>query len=243
MLKIIRYFLFALWVIIAATIGTFCAILRPFTTFAIKITAGLIQYAEHFMGLKIIVKNREGMTKTRPCVFISNHQDNLDIIMGSNIIADNIVTIGKKSILYIPFFGLFYWLSGNILIDRKNKRSAFETMDGAAKKIKENKLSVWIMPEGTRSKGRGLLPFKKGPFVVAIKAQVPIVPVAWSNYIQKIDLNKWRSGVMIMEVLPPISTEGMTLNDVDRLKDIAYNNIKEAIERLDREAKIIYEQA
>ena len=108
-------------------------------------------------------------------------------------------------------------------------------MDVAASKIKKNNLSVWIMPEGTRSKGRGLLPFKKGPFITAIKAQVPIVPVAWSNYSQVIDLNKWHSCTILAEALEPISTEGKTMDDVNELKDRAFEIMKRAIERLDLE--------
>ncbi len=65
----------------------------------------------------------------------------------------------------MPLFGQLYWLSGNILIDRKNRTRAFETMAETARKIKEKCLSVWIFPEGTRSRGRGLLPFKLGHFI------------------------------------------------------------------------------
>ncbi|TDP52223.1 1-acyl-sn-glycerol-3-phosphate acyltransferase [Bacteriovorax stolpii] len=243
MLKIIRLTLFAIWVVIAATLGTLRALFKPFDTKSLMLTANLIKHGDKILGLNIIVRNREILLRERPCVFISNHQDNLDIILGSKMIAERIVTIGKRSILFIPFFGIFYWLSGNILINRGNKRSAFGTMDTASRSIKEKNLSIWIMPEGTRSRGRGLLPFKKGPFVTAIKAQVPIVPVAWSNYIQTMDLNKWRAGVVIEEVLEPIQTAGMTLDDVDRLKDHCYQVLKTAIERIDAEAKVLYEQA
>lgn len=243
MLKVIRLFIFAIWVIFAATLGTISALFRPFSTKNLMLTAGLIKYGEYILGMKIFIRNRQILLDNRPCVFVSNHQDNLDIILGSKIIAERIVTIGKRQILWIPFFGIFYWLAGNILIDRKNKRSAFGTMDQAAKSVTEKNISVWIMPEGTRSRGRGLLPFKKGPFVTAIKAQVPLVPVAWSNYIQVMDLNKWKSCVVIEEVLPPIQTKGMTLEDVDKLRDHTYEVLKSAIERLDKEAKQLYEQA
>ncbi len=177
------------------------------------------------------------MDDNRPCVFISNHQHNLDIFPGAMALPERTVSIGKKSIIFIPFFGLYYWLSGNILIDRANKRRAFETMDTAAKTIKEKNISVWIMPEGTRSKGRGLLPFKKGPFVTAIKAGVPIVPIAWSNYVKQINLNRWHAGTIIMQVLDPISTTGIDINDVNQIKDEAFGRMKSAIDLLDLEIK------
>jgi 1-acyl-sn-glycerol-3-phosphate acyltransferase len=235
MLKIIRLPITLLIVILSSTIGFLISLFRPFHPNNIQWTAKFLRLGRFTLGMNIIVRKKEIMEKNNPCVIISNHQDNLDIFAGCMSIPPRTVTIGKQSILFIPFFGLFYWLSGNILINRKNKRSAFETMDVAANKIKNNNMSVWIMPEGTRSKGRGLLPFKKGPFVTAIKAQVPIVPVAWSNYSQIIDLNKWHSCTILVEALEPISTEGKTLDDVNDIKEKAFEMMKKAIDKLDQE--------
>jgi 1-acyl-sn-glycerol-3-phosphate acyltransferase len=145
------------------------------------------------------------------------------------------VAVGKRSIILIPFFGVFFWLSGNILINRKNKKRAFQTMDVVADAITSKKISVWIMPEGTRSKGRGLLPFKKGPFITAIKAQVPIVPIAISTYTKHLKLGHWSAGKIIIQVLPPIPTAGLTLEDVNQIKDQAFHLIKETIDHLDHE--------
>ena len=74
------------------------------------------------------------------------------------------VSLGKRSLVYIPLFGWLYWLSGNILIDRKNKSKARDTLGVAIKKIIERRISVWVFPEGTRSYSEGLLPFKTGAF-------------------------------------------------------------------------------
>ena len=112
-------------------------------------------------------------------------------------------------------------------------------MDGAAKAIKNEDKSIWIMPEGTRSKGRGLMPFKKGAFVTAIKAQVPIVTVAWSNYINDLNINHVKAGTILVEILPPIQTKGLTMDDVDALKEKAYNQLKEALARLDQEVALM----
>lgn len=187
------------------------------------------------LGLKIILRNAEILEVSRPCVFISNHQHNLDIIPGSHTLPKRTVSLGKRSLIYIPIFGQFYWLAGNILINRSNKKSAFDTMDEAARSIKEKNTSVWIMPEGTRSKGRGLLPFKKGPFITAIKADVSIVPIAISNYVKRINLNRWNAGTIIVEVLPALSTKGMSLDDVNDLKDKAFTLMKNKIAELDAE--------
>jgi 1-acyl-sn-glycerol-3-phosphate acyltransferase len=235
MLKIIRLPAIFLWVALSMFWGMIMGFVRPFNPKNIKAMSYLLQMGKKILGVKIEVRNRPFMNEFRPCVFISNHQDNFDIFPGAFTIPDRTVSIGKRSLIFVPFFGLFYWLSGNILINRKNKRSAFDTMDDAARAIKAKNLSVWIMPEGTRSRGRGLLPFKKGPFITAIKAGVPIVPVAISNYVGKLDFNKWDAGKVIVEVLPPLSTEGKKLEDAIALKEEAYTAISVALQRLDKE--------
>lgn len=237
LLKTTRLFIYILWVVAACTIGIFAGLMRPFSAKNTKMVSDIINSGRHILGIKVKMKNREYMNAHRPCVFISNHQDNLDIIPGCHAVPDDTVTIGKKDILYIPFFGLFYWLAGNILINRSNKKSAFSTMDQAAAQIRDRKISVWIMPEGTRSRGRGILPFKKGPFITAIKAQVPIVPVAISSYIRHLDYTRWNSGTMLIEALPAIETAGMKPEDATALKDKCYEMIVEAVARLDREVE------
>lgn len=237
LLKFIRILFYVLWVIVSCTVGIFAGIIRPFSAKNTKLVSNLINSGRHILGIKISMRNKELMDAHRPCVFISNHQDNMDIIPGTFSVPADTVTIGKRDILYIPFFGIFYWLAGNILINRSNKKSAFSTMDQAATQIKERKISVWIMPEGTRSRGRGILPFKKGPFITAIKAQVPIVPVAISSYIRHIDLSKWNSGILLIEALPAIETKGMSQENATALKDKCHAMMVEAVARLDREVE------
>lgn len=235
MLYVFRVFFASVWVAISCTLGIFIGIVRPFNPQNTKLVADLISIGRHILGIKIKIKNRETLDRSRPCVFVSNHQDNLDIFPGTFSLPSNTVTIGKRSIIFIPFFGLFYWLAGNILIDRKNKKSSFETMDIAANAIKEKKISVWIMPEGTRSKGRGVLPFKKGAFVTAIKAQVPVVPIAISSYTKHLQLGRWQAGTILIEVLPPIITTDLEVSDAGTIKDQAYHLILNSVARLDQE--------
>lgn len=81
-------------------------------------------------------------------------------------------------------------------------------------------LKLWIFPEGTRGGGAGMLPFKKGAFYLAISSQLPITPIVYSRY-HFLDSYKWRfdPGEVIVTVLPPISTEGMTLEQIPELMD------------------------
>lgn len=235
MLYIVRVFITTIWVCLCCFLGIIIGILRPFDPRNTKISAGLIGWGRKILGIEIELRNGEILDPARPCVFISNHQDNLDIFPGGFTLPKNTVTIGKRSIIFIPFFGQFFWLSGNILINRKNKKSAFETMDVTAAAIREKNISVWIMPEGTRSRGRGVLPFKKGPFITAIKAQVPVVPIAISTYTKHVKLGRWKAGKIIVEVLPPISTTGLQAADATMIKDQAYHLMKDAVLKLDQE--------
>lgn len=235
MLTIIRIPLLILWIALSAIWGILIGLLRPFDPRNVHAMTEVLKHGLKIVGVKVEVRNRESVKQHLPCVFISNHQDNFDIFIGASAIPERTVSMGKRNIIYIPIFGLFYWLSGNILIDRKNKRSAFDTMDDVAKTIKSKNKSVWIMPEGTRSRGRGLLPFKKGPFITAIKAEVPVIPVAVSNYVGKLHFNKWHAGKIIIDILPAISTAGKTINEVNDLKDQCHHVINTAINRLDAE--------
>lgn len=220
---------------LSCSIGIIVGFFRPFNPQNTYIVAKLIGLGRHLLGIEIKIKNEKLLEQSRPCIYISNHQDNLDIFPGSFTLPNNTVTIGKRSILLIPFFGIFYWLSGNILINRKNKQSSFETMDMAAEAIKNKKISIWIMPEGTRSKGRGVLPFKKGPFITAIKAQVPIVPIAISSYTKHLKIGKWHAGTILIEVLPAISTKDLEIADANIIKDQAFYVLSNTVAKLDRE--------
>ncbi len=172
------------------------------------------------------------MQKNRPCVFVMNHQSNYDLVLGGIIRMKQTVSLGKKEILWLPIFGLFYWLSGNILIKREKRSKALKAMEKVNKIIREKNLSILIMPEGTRSKGKGLMPFKKGAFRTAIGAQVPVVPICVSSWHQNIDLNKWNSGLLHINVLDPIQTSGLNNDDLNELTKKTRNLMNDEINRL-----------
>ena len=92
-----------------------------------------------------------------------------------------------------------------------------------------------MFPEGTRSRGRGLLPFKTGAFHAAIAAGVPIIPVCVSNTSNKIKLNRWNNGLVIVEMLPPIDTSAWSKDQVRDLAKHCREVMKAKIDELDRE--------
>lgn len=101
-------------------------------------------------------------------------------------------------------------LSGTVFIDRSNRKSAIAAFDGAIREIRDNKQSVWIFPEGTRSHFAtpDLLPFKKGAFHLAIQAGVPIVPVVVANYSHVLHVRdrSFEQGLIKIKVCPTYLT-------------------------------------
>ncbi len=143
----------------------------------------------------------------------------------------------KKSLIYAPIFGILFYLSGNILIDRENKKKTGSEFLKVVNKIKNDKTSVWMFPEGHRSKGQGMLPFKSGAIRTAALAGVPIIPFVISSYQGQLNLNRWNNGEVIIEMLDPISYNDLPKSEYKQatndLRDLMISKIKE----LDKEVK------
>lgn len=155
------------------------------------------------IGVELVITQHPDTLELAPVMYVANHQNNYDLFTLPAVVPKNTVSMGKKSLKWIPFFGQMYWLSGNILIDRGNRSKAMDTLSRSAKKIIETQLSVWMFPEGTRSYGRGLLPFKTGAFHTAMNAKVPVVSVCMSSTHNKIKLNRWNNGKVYIDIMAP----------------------------------------
>ncbi len=116
----------------------------------------------------------------QPVIFAGNHQSNFDILCYFAGLRLQFRWMAKQELFRIPLFGLAMRRCGYISIDRRDRRKAMKSMLAAAEQIR-NGTSVVIFPEGTRSEDGHLQEFKKGGFLIALKAQVPIVPVAISG--------------------------------------------------------------
>lgn len=174
----------------------------------------------------------------QPCVYIGNHQDNLDVLIFGSLFPGNTIVIGKKEIAWIPFFNLFYAAAGNILLDRKHRTRALSGMAEAGRIIRERGRSVMIFPEGTRNRsGKGLLPFKKGAFHLAVSAQLPILPMVAGPLEPLVSyrLKRVNPGVITVRVLEPIPTGGKTMDDLPALLQLARDRMLAEYEKLERE--------
>ncbi len=162
------------------------------------------------MGWRIQVEHRERLYATRPCVFVGNHQSIMDLLTYGAIVPKMVVAVGKKEIGKIPLFGWFFRFSGNLVIDRGNSEDASRLLAEAARRLTDEGVSVFFMPEGHRSKGQELLPFKTGAFRLAAAAGVPIVPVVAEPLQVIVDTARRlaRRGVYRFRILEPAPCPG-----------------------------------
>lgn len=141
-----------------------------------------------------------------PVVFMSNHQSNFDILSLLSSMPRQIHWIAKKELFEIPVFGPSMRRGGYIPLDRGDGRKALQSMDEAADAIRQGK-SVVLFPEGTRSTDQKLLPFKRGGFILARKAGVPVIPVTINGSGRVNPPNQIRlySGNIRMELHPAVT--------------------------------------
>mgnify|MGYP000050050170 FL=1 len=216
-------------------VSCFYCLIRPFHRNNVYHTSKYLGKVSKLLGFDVEVRIPNSIKNIGPVVYVANHQNNYDVFTMANAVQPGTVTVGKKSLKWIPIFGQMYWLTGNILIDRKNTNKAMSTMSVTVRKINKHKLSIWMFPEGTRSRGRGLLPFKTGAFRTAVQAGVPIVPICASNQEGTIKLGRWDNGKIIIELLDPIYITEDSSANARNIADQTYTLMKTKISQLDEE--------
>jgi 1-acyl-sn-glycerol-3-phosphate acyltransferase len=169
---------------------------------------------------RVVVHGAERLEPPQPCLYVANHQSNLDIVVYGAMYPRRTIVIGKAQLRRIPLFGWFFARSGNVMIDRSDRSASIAGLQVAVDAMRKDGKSIWIFPEGTRNaNGKGLLPFKKGPFHMAIAAQRSLVPILASPFGKVVDFARHRmpGGVVHIVVLDPIPTAGLTEADVEGL--------------------------
>jgi 1-acyl-sn-glycerol-3-phosphate acyltransferase len=161
-------------------------------------------------------------------VCTSNHQSFLDIFAMSRQRRE-MKWIAKEEVFKIPFIGLYFRLSGDIPVNRGDRESGGAALSRARWYL-DHGMPVMIFPEGTRSRDGRMGPFKPGAFRLAIEAQVPILPVAVTGSADGMPKGSpWiRPTVVLIRVLEPVETKGMTGADVVRLMETVRGRIADA---------------
>lgn len=156
-----------------AVIGAYVGFPRGFYDWAPRFFSRALLWAG---GTPVSVAGLEYIDRDSPQVIACNHQSMYDVWALAAHIPVRYHFVAKKEIRRIPIFGRAVSAAGHVYIDRGNRSAAVSSLKVAGRKIRENRSSAVVFPEGTRSLTGDLQPFKKGPFIMAIEAGVPIVP-------------------------------------------------------------------
>lgn len=180
-------------------------------------------------GVKVVVHGAEHIRNG--AVYISNHVSWFDVFAIAEVLP-RYTWVAKSELRQLPIFGRGAEAAGIIFIERENRKSAFEAYEGAATEVRRGR-NVVVCPEGTRGAEYALRPFKKGPFVLAVAAQAPVVPVLvyGAREVMRKGSFRIRPGTVHVHFLEPISSEGLGYDQRDVLVQAAWRSIATALQQ------------
>lgn len=224
------YVAVSLYVLIVGPPGMLLALLFGWKDLLYVLGHAGVQLGVGLSGITVRVAGREHIPRDRAAVYCSNHQSNVDPPVVFDALHPRMHILYKQEINAIPVLARAFRLGGFIPIDRRNKESAMRSIEAGARSIRSGN-SFLIFPEGTRSKTGELLPFKKGGFVMAIKAGAPIVPVAVQGGRDALRRGSWiiRPVTVSLRVGEPIETSGLTFDDRAKLIDRVHSEIEKML--------------
>lgn len=166
---------------------------------------------------RFILEGAENCPRDQPCIYLCNHQGVADIVM-IYCLPVTLRFVAKEPIRHVPILGWYMLADRHIFIDRTRRSNAVRSLQAAARQVKSG-INVVMFPEGTRNLDGTIMPFKKGPFRLALEAQVPIVPMALEGARTAWPRGKlWISpSTLYLKVGTPIPTAGLTQDDRDAL--------------------------
>jgi 1-acyl-sn-glycerol-3-phosphate acyltransferase len=179
-------------------------------------------------GVRIVLHNPERMHVGSARVFASNHVSWFDVFVLATVLPFS-KFVAKAELFRIPLFGRAARAVGTVPIERDNRKAAFGAYDEAAARIRGGS-SVVVFPEGTRGADYRLRSFKKGPFVLAIAAQVPIVPTIVHGTVAVMPRGSWyiSSARVDVHFLEPMPTTGLTYTDRDQVSREVWRRMADA---------------
>jgi len=200
-----------------------CRILYRLARFCIRVSGWIC-------GVRVIEQGRGKITPGATYVFLSNHQGNFDGPVLCHAIPRDWKALIKKEMMRLPVLSIVLRRVQFVPIERLNPKQAQAAIDEGAKLLKEG-CSFLAFPEGTRSRDGQLGEFKKGVFIMAIRAQVPIIPITivGSAQIQPPGRYSIHPGSIKITYHDPISTAGMQLEDRHRLVQLTRQAIASAL--------------
>lgn len=172
-------------------------------------------------GIRIDIVGRENILVGRPAVYAANHRSNIEppvVFFALRPLFPHLSVLYKAELRRLPILVWIFDAAGFVPLERANRGQSLPAVDRAAKTLAGGRSFV-IFPEGTRSRTGALLPFKKGGFVMALQAQVPVVPVAVSGSSGALKRGSMviRATTIRVEFAPPIPTAGLGFADRSQL--------------------------
>jgi 1-acyl-sn-glycerol-3-phosphate acyltransferase len=183
-------------------------------------------------GIRVRLHGSEHLPKDGGAVYIANHVSWFDIFALAAVLP-RYTFIAKSELRRIPVFGQAAERAGIVFIDRDNRKAAFESYKRAAVDVQRGR-SIIVCPEGTRGYDYHLRPFKKGPFVLAIASESPIVPtiVYGAREVMKKGSFWIRSGTVDVHLLEPVPTAGYDYEHRGQLMTIVWTRMADALKAL-----------
>ncbi len=178
------------------------------------------EFGSALAGVRIKIRGEQHLWAERPAVFLFNHQSAIDVLIIAKLLRRDFTAIAKQEIASNPLVAPVFRVADTVFIDRRNHDKAIEALKPVVKTLHDG-LSVAIAPEGTRSAGNRLGPFKKGPFHIAMQAGVPVVPIVIHNATDVLPKGGFfvRPSTVQVDVLAPVSTQQWSAETVDRHVD------------------------
>ena len=181
-------------------------------------------------GARVEVRGLERLEAARPAVVVCNHISDVDIYAVAALTPQPFMIPAKAGLFRIPVLGATMSAMGCVPMERTRSTKDVEMLELMARNFEKKAILVFF-PEGTRSKDGRLRRFKKGAFATALRHEVPIVPVAISGaqHVRPPGLFGSRPGPVVMEILEPIPTKGVSYDSRDDLVERAWTSIRDAL--------------
>lgn len=169
-------------------------------------------------GIKLNAENLGRIDSDRRFILVANHHSYLDIPCLLAIVPHPLRFFAKVSLFSIPFFGWGLRAAGFIPIDRKNRKTAVQSFDLAASRVRKGNTIV-VFPEEGRTRTRELKAFQRGAFLLALRSGLPILPVAIDGTFEVLPVGRSRvhPGRVTIRIGEPIETEGLSIKAREEL--------------------------